>query len=126
LNRTPLKTHYVKGYKMLASASKNKALTHWSCLAVCLAAAVILLAPSMAHAANYWTPMGFVLCQIAGFFYGNLGRGLSTLAIIVVGVGATLGKVSWGLAVTVAVGIAVMGGANDILTLLGANFEACT
>lgn len=54
------------------------------------------------------TPMGDVICDVVSFIYGNLGRGLASLAIIILGVGATLGKVSWGLAITVAVGISVI------------------
>jgi type IV secretory pathway VirB2 component (pilin) len=66
------------------------------------------------------TPMGDVLCDVVDFvIYGNLGRGLATLAIIMVGVGAMLGKVSWGLAITVAVGISVIFGALGIGDALG-------
>jgi type IV secretory pathway VirB2 component (pilin) len=66
------------------------------------------------------TPMGDVLCDVVGFvIYGNLGRGLATLAIIMVGIGAMLGKVSWGLAITVAVGISVIFGAIGIGDSLG-------
>jgi type IV secretory pathway VirB2 component (pilin) len=67
------------------------------------------------------TPMGAVLCAVVGFIYGNLGRGLATIAVIIVGAGATLGKVSWGLAVTVAVGISVIFNAGNIVTLIGTN-----
>jgi type IV secretory pathway VirB2 component (pilin) len=70
--------------------------------------------------AAYQTPMGYVLCDIVNWIiYGNLGRGLATLAVIVVGCGAVLGKVSWGLAMTVAVGISVIFGAENILNMLG-------
>lgn len=64
------------------------------------------------------TPMGTVLCDIVYMIYGNLGRGLATLAIIIVGVGATLGKVSWGLAITVAIGISVIANAGTIMFML--------
>jgi type IV secretory pathway VirB2 component (pilin) len=37
-----------------------------------------------------------------------MGRGLATLAICIVGVGALLGKVSWGMAITVAIGISIV------------------
>jgi type IV secretory pathway VirB2 component (pilin) len=74
-----------------------------------------------AQTPHYVTPMGQVLCRIAGWIiYGNLGRGLATLAIVVVGVGAVLGKTSWGLAITVGVGISVIFGAPRISELLGA------
>jgi type IV secretory pathway VirB2 component (pilin) len=66
------------------------------------------------------TPMGNVLCTVVEFIiHGNLGRGLATLGIIMVGIGAMIGKVSWGLALTVGVGISVIFGAYDIAALLG-------
>ncbi|MDX2113126.1 MAG: TrbC/VirB2 family protein [Alphaproteobacteria bacterium] len=64
------------------------------------------------------TPMGDVLCRVVDFMYGNLGRGLATLAVITLGVGALLGKVSWGMAVTVGVGIAVIFNAETITAML--------
>ncbi len=64
------------------------------------------------------TPMGEVLCRVVDFMYGNLGRGLATLAVITLGVGALLGKVSWGMAVTVGVGIAVIFNAETITAML--------
>ncbi|MGE0755336.1 MAG: TrbC/VirB2 family protein [Alphaproteobacteria bacterium] len=71
------------------------------------------------------TPMGTVLCAVVNMVYGNLGRGLATLAIIIVGVGATLGKVSWGLAITVGVGISVIFNAGPIANLLGSGISGC-
>ena len=64
------------------------------------------------------SPMGNVICCIIGIIYGNLGRGLAVLAVIIVGVGATLGKVSWGLAITVATGIATIFGAVPLVAYL--------
>lgn len=70
------------------------------------------------------SPMGNVICAIIGIVYGNLGRGLAVLAVIVVGIGATLGKVSWGLAITVAVGIATVFGAVPLVAYLISNNAA--
>ena len=78
-----------------------------------------------AYATSTYTPMGDVLCSVVDFFYGNLGRGLATLAIIVLGVGALLGKTSWGLALTVGVGISVMFGAEEIADLLVGTTYTC-
>src|ERR1700722_9468194 len=71
-----------------------------------LGLALCVLLPENAHAAN--SPMGSVLCNIIGIIYGNLGRALATLAIIFLGIGALLAKVSWGLALTVCGGIGVI------------------
>lgn len=75
---------------------------------VVLAAYVFYASGALAGVAAEDTPMGDVICDVVSFIYGNLGRGLASLAIIILGVGATLGKVSWGLAITVAVGISVI------------------
>lgn len=64
------------------------------------------------------TPMGEVLCDVVGFIYGNLGRGLATIAVIVLGIGALLGKTSWGIAITVSIGISVIFNAELIGSLL--------
>jgi type IV secretory pathway VirB2 component (pilin) len=83
-----------------------------------LAFALCVMTVSAAFASPMNTPMGWVLCQIVWMVYGNLGRALATIAVIVIGVGATLGKVSWGLAITVAVGIAVIFNAHLIVLAL--------
>jgi len=88
-----------------------------------LTVALYTASVSMAYAAI--TPMGNVLCLIVFWVYGNLGRGLATLAVIIIGAGATLGKVSWGLAITVAIGISIIFNASAIVTALTGTL-ACT
>ncbi len=65
--------------------------------------------------------MGTVLCTVTGWFTGNTGQGLATIAITVIGIGALLGKVSWGMAIIVGIGVAVIFGASEIVTQLGAD-----
>ena len=60
------------------------------------------------------SPMGGVLCGLLGMVYGNFGRALITLAVVSLGVGALLGKVSWGLAIMIAVGVGLIFGAPTI------------
>lgn len=64
------------------------------------------------------SPMGAVMCQIVYFIFGNLGRGLAVIAVVFVGAGATIGKVSWGMALTTAVGISVIFGSGTIAIYL--------
>lgn len=92
----------------------------WLTLLTC---ALILVTMHAAYATV--TPMGTVLCSIVSMVYGNLGRGLATLAVVVIGVGATLGKTSWGLAMTVAIGIAVIFNAGYVVGLLGVAGGGC-
>lgn len=75
-----------------------------------------------ADAAN---PIGATLCKVVGWFTGVVGRAIATLAIIVVGIGALMGKVSWGMAIIVGIGVAVVFGADAIVGLLGGGGESC-
>jgi len=82
-----------------------------------LAAALLLVLPDMAFAAN--TPIGNIFCKAASWITGNTGKGLATIAVGIIGFGALLGKVSWGLALIVGVGIAILFGAAGIVDSLG-------
>lgn len=59
------------------------------------------------------------LCNAVDFANGNLSKGIASAGVISLGVGATMGKVSWGMAATVATGIAVMFGYTGVVTNLG-------
>lgn len=61
-----------------------------------------------------------VLCNVVGWFTGTIGAGIATLAIIVIGIGALMGKVSWGMAIIVGLGVGVVFGAPSIVAALGA------
>lgn len=73
----------------------------------------------------YATPMADVLCYVLGMFQGNLGKGLATIGMCVLGVGAILGKVSWGMALTVGVGISVMVSSTELVATLGLGWANC-
>ena len=60
-----------------------------------------------------------VLCNVVGWFTGEIGAGIATLAIIVIGIGALMGKVSWGMAIIVGIGVGVVFGAPSIVSALG-------
>lgn len=65
------------------------------------------------------TVLGGLLCGVAKWFTGSVGKGIATLAIIVIGIGALMGKVSWGMAIIVGLGVAVIFGAPVIVNELG-------
>ena len=67
------------------------------------------------------TALSDVLCNVVGWFNGPVGAGIATLAIIVIGIGALMGKVSWGMAIIVGIGVGVIFGADTIVTALGAD-----
>ncbi|MFO1242862.1 MAG: TrbC/VirB2 family protein [Rickettsiales bacterium] len=94
------------------------------CLA--LAAAALILTPDMAHALASPTALSETLCGVVGWFTGPVGAGIATLAIIVIGVGALLGKVSWGMAIIVGLGVAIIFGAPTIVKALSGSASTCT
>lgn len=99
-------------------AEKQIFLTMVTCL-------LLMLFIQNAFAAGTPSVMGDTLCNIVWIVYGNLGRGLASLAVIIIGVGALLGKTSWGLAMTVAVGISIIFNAGTVVTYLGAGTATC-
>ncbi len=63
--------------------------------------------------------MAAVICMILGIVQGDIGRASATMGVLAVAFGATLGKVSWGLAVTVAVGISLIFNASYYASYFG-------
>jgi type IV secretory pathway VirB2 component (pilin) len=65
--------------------------------------------------------IGVVMCNWirSEMFTGSLGKAIATIGVLIVAVGAALGKVSWTMAVTVACGIAAMFGARAIAGSFG-------
>lgn len=78
--------------------------------------ALALLAPQAAMATG---PLTEALCAVVGWMTGGTGQAIATLAVIIIGVGALLGKVSWGMAIIVGLGIATIFGAADLAGSLG-------
>jgi len=101
----------------MTTQSKDLALFWQASLLVVLAAFVVMM-PDLAFATD--TRMGNVLCSVARWFTGNTGKGLATIAITIIGVGALLGKVSWGMAMIVGIGVAIVFGAAQIVNTMGA------
>lgn len=86
---------------------------------LCLTLALgLMFVPDLASAASGST-IADVLCTVVAWFTGNVGKGIATLAIIIIGVGALMGKVSWGMAIIVGIGVAVIFGASQIVDDLG-------
>ena len=68
-----------------------------------------------------------VMCNILRISTGNAGKAFAAFAIISVGIGFFTGKVSWGLMVGVAAGIAAMFGAPQIVSAISGKSSAdCT
>src|SRR5271170_1866310 len=98
--------------------TKDLSLAWQVCLMVMLTAVIVTM-PDFAHASGN-TPMGAVLCTVTAWFTGNTGKGLATIAITIIGIGALLGKVSWGMAMIVGIGVAIVFGAAGIVNSMNA------
>lgn len=85
-------------------------------------ALIILFSYNMAHAAN--TPIGNVFCTTVGWMSGNLGVGIETIALLILGILALMGKISWQMAIIDAIGVAVLFGAAQLVAMSGAGAAA--
>ena len=81
-------------------------------LNVLVSALVLALTPQLALAV---ADPGSVLCTIALYAQGNLGKGVATLAVVSLGIGAAFGRASWTQVLLVCTGIAVAAGATILL-----------
>ncbi len=59
-----------------------------------------------------------VMCNVLRIVTGSGGKAFAAFAILSVGIGFFTGKVSWGLMIGVAAGIAAMFGANSIVAAI--------
>jgi len=59
-----------------------------------------------------------VMCNVLSIVTGNAGKAFAGFAILSVGIGFFTGKVSWGLMIGVAAGIAAMFGAPTIVAAI--------
>jgi type IV secretory pathway VirB2 component (pilin) len=60
-------------------------------------------------------PIGDQLCKIIKTVQGNTAKVIAVAALLAVGVGLFMGKVNWGVALTTAVGVMILFGAESIV-----------
>lgn len=84
----------------------------------------VIIMPDFAFATAGST-ISDVLCEVVSWFTGSVGKGIATLAIIIIGIGALMGKVSWGMAIIVGIGVAVIFGASSLVDDLGGSAGSC-
>jgi type IV secretion system protein VirB2 len=108
------------------TTSTKELSTAWQiCLMVMLAVAAVM-APDFALAnGGADTNIGSTLCKAVQMITGNTGKGLATIAVVVIGIGALLGKVSWGMAILVGVGVGIIFGAGTIVNAFAAGGAGC-
>jgi len=104
----------------MKTQTKDLSLAWQICLMVMLSAVIVMMPDLSYAAAGATTPMGNVLCTVTAWFTGNTGKGLATIAITIIGIGALLGKVSWGMAIIVGIGVAIVFGAAGLVDAMNA------
>lgn len=70
--------------------------------------------------------MTAVLCGGYAIFDSSIGKMLAVFAIVALGVGLFMGKVTWGLVFAVALGIGAMFGAPKIVTAITGGTALCS
>ena len=105
---------------------------YWqACLLFCLAAAIMVM-PSLSEASNYGTGttddgISQTLCYIVTKLTGPIGKATAMIALVVLGIGIFLGKLSWQLCLGVAVGITFIFAAGKIVNWLsGTGTASCS
>jgi type IV secretory pathway VirB2 component (pilin) len=66
------------------------------------------------------------LCLVVNALTGTTGRAIATIGIIILGIGAFFGKVNWGLAILVAIGVISIFAAAMIVAAMGATGADCS
>ena len=89
----------------------------WSLLVVCLTI-MLPAGEAMAQGAN---PLANTVCRVVTALQGDIARGVAAVGVIFLGFGLFMGKVTWGVALALGIGIGAVFGAADIVTLLGSN-----
>lgn len=82
-------------------------------------------APDMAHAQASGADsfLQDIFCKAINLVQGSTAQALATIAIIIVGIGALLGRVNWGMAALIVAGIALIFGAGQIASFIGGGTE---
>jgi type IV secretion system protein VirB2 len=92
------------------------------------ALAVAALAPDLASAAAAPAAgdgVSNALCAVITSIQGGIGLAIATIAIMVIGFGALMGKVSWGTAIIVLTGIGIIFGAASLVNLVAPKTTTC-
>lgn len=99
------------------------------CLIAFFALALTILAPTESPIAqavdvNQPTVITNIMCNAVNMITGTVGRTIAILIIASLAISLFLGKVSWGMAIAVAVGMGILFGAKDVVKILSGS-TAC-
>jgi len=85
---------------------------------LCLASFLTIF-PDLAFATPQGSNIGKYLCISASWFSGNAGKGLAMIALFIIATTAFYGKITWGMAILVGIGVAILFGADALVVALG-------
>lgn len=80
---------------------------------------VMLALTDQSIAAQSYTQIEITLCKMLAMLSGTIGKSVAAFAIMFVGISLFMGKVSWGLAISTALGIGAIFGAAGVVSSLG-------
>ena len=81
--------------------------------------------PNTSSSTQPTTALETILCNGLEIIQGGVGRAIAIFAIIFIGISLFMGKVSWGLAISTALGIGAIFGAASVVEALGAGDSTC-
>jgi len=86
---------------------------------LCAVIALIGTPPeALAYVSSSAGGIASTMCKISNSLTGPIGKAVATIAVVVLGIGLFLGKLSWGLAMATAVGIGMIFSAGTIVSWL--------
>jgi type IV secretory pathway VirB2 component (pilin) len=94
------------------------------CLTLVAAAAMTMIPEISLADAGDDGGIGSAMCTIVEWFNGSTGKAIATIAIIVLGIAAFFGKVTWGMALMFAIGIFAIFGAANIVNAIASGGDA--
>ena len=80
--------------------------------------ALVVLSPDMSFATPDASGVTDVICNIVEELQGPVARGVAAFGIIFLGFSLFLGKITWGVALALGIGIAAIFGANEIVSVM--------
>lgn len=101
---------------------------NWGALFVLLMATALIISPEVSLAEDDTVEASVIsdtICNVVDQLQGPVARGVAAIGIIFLGFSLFLGKISWGVALALAIGIGAIFGAKELVDLIGGDGEAC-
>ena len=83
--------------------------------------ALVVMMPADSFANGNVSTISNVICNIVNQLQGPVARGVAAFGIIFLGFSLFLGKISWGVALALGIGIGAIFGANQLVGLISGN-----